>query len=121
MSYQLQLKQFQQKGGSKGATNGGQLQLHQQSEIDQFTSEVPITENLKPDPEDLKINSENLHEESNHFDKNREFELQQIIESLTREKNTLSSSLENSNDLIGELQVQLDQERTFVEKEKEKF
>lgn len=115
------MKQFQQKGGSKGATtNGGQLQLPHQSEIDQSASVIPVPNNLNTEREELKIDSEILCKEPNSFDKNRESELLQIIETLTREKNDISSSLKYSKDFIGELQLQLDEERNLLTEEKEK-
>lgn len=114
------MKQFQQKGGSKGATNGGQLQLPQQSEIEQSSSVVVIPNNLNPEPEGLKFNSEVPYKETNNIDKHRESELLQIIETLTREKNDISSSLKYSKDFIGELQLQLDEERNLLIEEKEK-
>lgn len=114
------MKQFQQKGGSKGAANGGQLQLHQQNcEIDPSASAVTVTDNLNQESEVLKINSEDI-QETNNYDKNKEFEFLQMIETLTREKNDLISSLKYSKDFIGELQLQLDQEKILLAEEKRK-
>ena len=114
------MKQFQQKSGSKGAANGGQLQLHQQYfEIDPSASAVTVTDNLNQESEVLKTNSEDI-QETNNYDKNKEFELLQMIETLTREKNDLISSLNYSKDFIGELQLQLDQEKILLAEEKRK-
>ena len=114
------MKQFQQKSGSKGAANGGQLQLHQQNfEIDPSASAVTVTDNLNQESEVLKTNSEDI-QETNNYDKNKEFELLQMIETLTREKNDLISSLNYSKDFIGELQLQLDQEKILLAEEKRK-
>ena len=114
------MKQFQQKSGSKGAANGGQLQLHQQNfEIDPSASAVTVTDNLNQESEVLKTNSEDI-QETNNYDKNKDFELLQMIETLTREKNDLISSLNYSKDFIGELQLQLDQEKILLAEEKRK-
>ena len=114
------MKQFQQKSGSKGAANGGQLQLHQQNfEIDPSASAVTVTDNLNQESEVLKTNSEDI-QETNNYDKNKEFEFLQMIETLTREKNDLISSLKYSKDFIGELQLQLDQEKILLAEEKRK-
>ena len=114
------MKQFQQKSGSKGAANGGQLQLHQQNfEIDPSASAVTVTDNLNQESEVLKTNSEDI-QETNNYDKNKDFELLQMIETLTREKNDLISSLNYSKDFIGELQLQLHQEKILLAEEKRK-
>ncbi|KZS21536.1 Uncharacterized protein APZ42_011463 [Daphnia magna] len=112
------LKQFQQKGGSKGAPNGGQLNLHQQSEVNQPSSEG--TNILHNEPEEPKVNLEIQQEEKHSYDNAREIELQQVIETLSKEKNDILLSYMKSKDLVEQLQLKLNQERQLLKEEKEK-
>ncbi len=112
------MKQFQQKGGSKGSTNVSQQQIHQQGENNEQS--VPVNNFSSEQEEEVKTRRDSQHEEKNSLDRNREMEFTQIIDTLTKEKNDLISSYLNSRELIEELQLKLDEEKKLVEKEKEK-
>ncbi|XP_057371016.1 putative leucine-rich repeat-containing protein DDB_G0290503 [Daphnia carinata] len=112
------LKQFQQKGGSKGTPNGGQLNLHQQGEVNQ--SSAVETNILHNEPVESKASLEIQQEEKHSYDNTRNIELQQVIETLSKEKNDILLSYMQSKDLVEELQLKLNQERVLLQEEKAK-
>lgn len=115
------MKQFQQKGGPKGSANGGQVNLQHQTAQGEVNQSPPvITATLNNELEELKANLEIQHKETHICGNTKEFELQQVIESLSKEKNDILSSYMKSKDLAEELQLRLDQERLLLKEEKEK-